>query len=220
MKLWCVSLLLAVSSQVQAISITTDASLVDNIPALTNFATNGDMMDGLAVTATFSSGFSQTLSWADTSPGAGGVFGSFWSLTESGDTFNNPWQFVNQSDDPLTNLLLDARPGFLVFDRNWSPYPGTPDSADGQDLIETPLLSGVANYSVQVGIGGEPPVGDLWHVLNISLDQPFSGNWSFLQDTDNDIRITAPEPGNIALMGLGLVILGMVYWRKESSRRS
>ena len=36
-----------------------------SIPGLTGFATNGAMMDGLAVTATFTNG-SQLLFWADT----------------------------------------------------------------------------------------------------------------------------------------------------------
>lgn len=53
----------------------------DNIPGLTGFATSGDMMDGMLVTACFSSaGCQPTLVWADTGAGAGGVTGAGWSF--------------------------------------------------------------------------------------------------------------------------------------------
>ena len=51
------------------------------IPGLTGFATTGADMTGLNVTATFSNGFSQSLAWGTTGVGAGGVFGTGWSLT-------------------------------------------------------------------------------------------------------------------------------------------
>jgi len=137
------------------------------------------------VTAVFGSGFSETLVWADTGPGSGGVFGAGWSLTQSGDTYNSPWTFTNdRSSDPLVELILDGTSAFTVFDRTFNNVEGTPGSAHGRDFSETPTLAGVALYSHPVVVGAAPPVGDLWHKLALTLEVPVLEDFSFYQDTD------------------------------------
>jgi hypothetical protein len=71
--------LLAAQQASAALTLVNDPTNTINIPGLTGFVTTGDLMDGMSVTATFSGGLTQTRSWADTGPGAGGVTGSGWA---------------------------------------------------------------------------------------------------------------------------------------------
>src|SRR5262245_8003284 len=88
----------ALCSSAEASTILVDNSNPVSIPALTGFATNGAMMDSMSVTAYFTGGFSQTMFWADTGPVSGGVSGSQWGVSQSGDTFNPlSWGFGNSN---------------------------------------------------------------------------------------------------------------------------
>ena len=84
----------ASASNAQAVVIATDPSIPDSIPGLTGFQTTGADMDGMSVTASFEGGFSQTLAWAEGSPQSGGVTGTGWSLSLSGDSFTNAWSLT------------------------------------------------------------------------------------------------------------------------------
>ncbi|MEW5942488.1 MAG: PEP-CTERM sorting domain-containing protein [Pseudomonadota bacterium] len=215
---WLSALVLALSAPVcaNATTISTDASITDSIPGLTGFATFGDQMAGMTVQAIFANQLNETRSWGATGAGAGGAFGTGWSLTESGDTFSNSWVFTNNTGAALLGLVLDARPGLTVFDRTFGGAFGTPGSARGLDFAETPTTAGTAIYSLQVAIGADPAVGDLWHMLSVSFDQGLRGDWTFVQDTDSDLRSThpAPEPATLALTGLGLAGLAAVRRRR------
>tara|TARA_R110002049_G_scaffold50370_2_gene142990 strand:+ start:56137 stop:56829 length:693 start_codon:yes stop_codon:yes gene_type:complete len=186
-----------------------DPGTTNTTTALAGFATDGDMMDGMLITATFTDMSSETLAWADIAAGSGGVSGTGWSLMAAGDTFSsNAWTLANESAMAIQTIDLDGGPGDTIFDID-SPSPGTADSASGANFF---VNSGgdpfdiVATYSDQVAITGDAPVGDLWRRLSIDFTTtPFvpDSRLVFRADTDNtaleDDLGEVPEPASLAI---------------------
>lgn len=195
------------------------------IPGLTGFVTTGADMSGLGVKATFSNGFSQTLAWATTGVGAGGVTGTGWSLSLNGDSFGGFWNFVfGGVNAQLTQLVLDGSSGLTIFDRTFGGVEGTPGSANGLDFSFAGGTCGScaanATYSGLTSITPNAAVGDLFQTLTVDFTNQ-SGprtNWSFVQDTDNDSRFVPgiPEPETYALLLGGL---GFVSWVARRRRQ-
>ncbi|TCV82333.1 PEP-CTERM sorting domain-containing protein [Sulfurirhabdus autotrophica] len=198
-----------------------DATTTSTIPSLTGFSTDGAMMDGMQVTATFSGGLTQTVSWADTGPTSGGVTGSGWGLSLTGDSFAGLWNFVFSPTAQLgaiTQLILNGNTGFTVFDRSL-PAPGTNGSANGHDLSFTDsTINALVTFSDQVALTGAAPVGDLWHVVTVDFTDGLRGDFAFVQDTDNDSRITnrVPEPTVLGLFGIGLLAAGLARKNRKA----
>jgi len=62
------------------------------VPGINRFITDGAAMMGMSVTVNFLGGASETVAWAATDPQSGaatGAFGTGWSISSSGDTFNS-----------------------------------------------------------------------------------------------------------------------------------
>lgn len=204
-----------------AVVVSKNLAASSSVPGLTGFTTLGSQMDGLSVIATFANGFTQSLKWADTGATSGGVSGTGWGLTESGDTYGAPWVFTFPGFSTLgalTQLVLDASGDgqITIFDTT-TPDPGTPNSSQGRDFsISSGCAScnGTAVYSNPVGIGSAAAFGDLFHTLTITFAAGAgpTGGFQFLQDTDNDSRAVTgfvPEPSSITLVGAALVALGI-----------
>jgi hypothetical protein len=116
-------------------------------------------MAGLKVTAVFSDGFRETLTWAGTGGNAGGVqdvAGAHqWSLTEANDTFTTPFVLTNSANNlvdgtkNITDIILSGIGGVngsgqaTIFDRTSNPDVSgtgneqTPGSHSGHDLAIT-----------------------------------------------------------------------------------
>lgn len=219
----CLATLASTSSA--AVVLTTDTSVVNSIPGITGFTTNGAMMDGLKVSVNFIGGFSETLYWADTGPTAGGVSGNGWSLSTSGDTFSADWVFaIDANRGQLLSFMLDASGPNQVtlFDTTFG-VASTVNSASGKNFVFSAgcgSCNANAHYSNAVAIAPGLPAGDVFHTLTVDFtggSGPRTG-FSFLQDSDNDSRIVTgfvPEPGTVPMIVLALGAMGALLRRRR-----
>lgn len=184
---------------VGAIFILLGAATTSQATTLTGYSTYGSMMSGMKVTASFVDGTSQSLFWSATGSRSGGVFGSSWSLTQSGNTYapdnDNTeaaaWILTNNGLG-ITSLVIDAIPGNTVFDNLYeydSPLQ-TPGSERGWPLqIFSGQSPGAFAYSVPIDIS----YGDLFGKLSMYWGAGFTGVMKFFADTDSSSSTVYPK---------------------------
>jgi hypothetical protein len=138
-------------------------AFVTTAPSVVAFSTTGATMAGLRVTAVFSDGFTDTLTWAGTGGTAGGVADTSgmhqWSLSNAVDTFTTPFVLTNGagSTSNITDIILSGIGGAngagqaTIFDRTSTPDTSgtaneqTPGSHSGHDFA---IISGtLTTYS-------------------------------------------------------------------------
>jgi len=166
---------------------------------LSGYSTYGSDMVGMRVTASFLDGTSQSLIWSATGSGAGGVFGTGWSLTEAGNTYPQTsnlsdarWVLSNYGQS-ITSLVIDAIPGNTVFD-NVSGLGGpldTPGSAEGWNF--QPVL-GLAPTSYAYSDPIDISYGDLFGRLSLYWGSGFTGMMQFIADTDSGTSSNPVQP--------------------------
>ena len=183
---------------------------------LTGFATFGSQMSGMEVTVNYVDGGSQTAIWQATSPIDGGAFGTGWSLSLAGDSFDTPWNFSTQTGftQAIASLMINAVPGNTVFDTR-SDIFGTPGSASGLPFT---VIAGQSPTSFAYSTAIVGAEDDLRGVLTLNWSTGFLGQLEFSADTDNGtdidpVQAAVPEPTTIA--GLGLAAAGLLRWRRR-----
>lgn len=203
------------------------------MPSVDAFAVTGAQMDNrLSITATFMSltggPITETRPWLLD----GGVFegghavGSFWSLEQSGDTFNNPWTLTVHQGLLLKDLhfVFDsiATGQGVVLDRTVTTGDGvgTPGSSTGKDFLvigNTPGPLDAWTAQPKYSRPGDVPTdaipgafGDIFGQLDVAFDGPRFFTTApyqveFMQDCD---IATIPTPGALALVSVsGLAVL-------------
>ncbi|WP_339726253.1 PEP-CTERM sorting domain-containing protein [uncultured Paraglaciecola sp.] len=199
--------------------------------SFTSIITGADMA-GLQVTANFTGGLTETLTWQVISTGTGltdtvslegeegGVNGSMFSLTQKGDSIGNVdnngtetfldddvffglWSLTNKSQIMLTSIVISALGTDVVFDSEFD------DNGNGSGLGRAFIIkpSGVTALATYSDLIQE----ELYSTLSIALDLDSQGSINFFADTDIK-NVPAPATLSLLLLALG----GLVVRRKQA----
>lgn len=202
-----------------AMTITFDNGTIQNSSSVEEVINSIDMVGTLMVTAGFTGGLTETLTWGaipdpcgGSCPGYRGVIGaSGWSLIASGGMSAALWQYKQNGAAEITSLTLSG--GNLAFDRGSSTPAaytfsglGTAGSSGGFGFqVDTTQAFGdgfaddPAGWDVTlanaVALNGAAPVGDLFKTLTINTGG-FTGNFNFNMDVDSFVAApTGPGGG-------------------------
>ena len=185
----------------------------------------------MLVTAFFTTGASQTLSWAQSGPSwSGGVVGTGWSAQFSGlntlgsgtapnfgDELNNFWLVKNTNAPTINKIVFDGAPGRISFDVGGVPVK-SPGSLLGQAIsyLDAPG-SAIATYKNKLWVTGTA-YNDEWTLMELATNLPKGQQLYFAADTDKattalTVVPSIPEP-KYAVAALIGIPLGL-YWVKR-----
>lgn len=218
------------------------------IPNVATYATHGDMMAGMEVTAFFSASAPETVVWVPTgNPSEGAAMGGAgdWRVSVNGDTYNDDWKLeYNQfGKGLLTGLRFDGMPAGVVpdstlFDRttdSGGDIMGTPGSVQGRDFITNPnpFLAPFdiqATYEDQIKVNSDAlgPRGDLFRFLDIRFfaQVPVAGFEVGMDGIDltrmifkQDTDSASLVPEPSSLILLGVGSIGVAFgWQRKRNR--
>jgi len=120
---------------------------------------NGAEMAGMEVTVYFGNGTSETVTWSATGAESGAAIGSDWSLSQSGDTLNQPgvlpaWTLSNLTGFTITRFTIDAWVAKVFFDVMLESVPdsvGTPGSGQGRPFTDDGTLNIITTWDIYGG---------------------------------------------------------------------
>ncbi|MDN3711147.1 Hint domain-containing protein [Paracoccus cavernae] len=167
----------------------------------TDTASRGTDLAGAKITATYSDGTTETLTWIAYDPYTNGG--------TSGDNIEMSygWDWHNlTTTKPLASLKIDLQPASSVFDTtyDYNDFPSgisTPGSKNGFPFELDTADQGVSGditvtYSGTVNIAGSPAVGDIYTTMEIDFSQLPAGGFLGLLKWNSDID-TLEVPGDL-----------------------
>lgn len=189
--------------------------------------TYGDDMDGMEVMVTYDNGTTESSTWLTTLSNSGSAVGNGWSLQiNNGSTYEYsskfaPWEFTVDQGINISSFLIDAAPGYTIFDTNAFNEPNTPSSSNGGEFKYYNMFDPnqtTVTYSGLISIAGQTPIGDIYRYMNVDFASAISDvTLTFSADTDSvDSLITAavPEPSTFFLLGVGMLGITRMYRKK------
>jgi hypothetical protein len=200
-----------------------------NSPAVNQFAT-GASMAGMEVRWWFPNLTSGFASWGDIGGGGCGVnSGGFRVILGCADASGdaNGWMILNTTGQPIVKVQFNGAPGRTVFDCSWDGIGciasgmgfevGTVDSDVGYTHTKVGGSFGGSpsgTYTNLVGLGGAPPVGDLFEQFELRFEVLQHGDsYVFRVDTDQaeltatSPPSTVPEPATWTMLAAGLAVM-------------
>jgi hypothetical protein len=218
-----------VSASASTINYAEDTGMAYQTPAISTYNTYGNDMAGMDIWVTFSNGSTEHALWQTTGTQSGAAtVGGFFTISETGDTFNNlGWTLQNlNSTLSITSFTLLGVNGNTIFDRTFNNQIGTPNSASGKDFSIAGNYSVTATYSDELNLTGSAAVGDEWEELSVAFARGtfFAPDTSvhFTQDTDNaavsgTITPKVPDAGSTSMM-LGMGLIGVAALKRRFAK--
>jgi hypothetical protein len=151
--------------------------------------------------------------WQSTGDESGAAIGEGWSLSQAGDTFGDSlsaaWMFVNNTQNAVSSILINAWAGNAVFDIIEGDFSQN-GSGPGREFIPfDPSTTNNFNpsFSFLNAIEGD----ELFGSLLINFETPFAAGSQalFIADTDG-VAESVSTPSVIAMVLGALAFIGFV----------